>query len=212
MKEYKIEVIESTLRALGHKHFKYGSYNLNLIAIRADNSISDRFDDLFILDFKDELGARHVFYMKCTTDPGKHWLLNPMNVKGCIITCPGQYREAFEIGTHRGYEALRQCGDMEYVRDNNLDNILDFKLMKDPKNRFWGKFFTNIHRASKNWLLRLIGKYSAGCCVLQDIEEFEDILMYYCKKQVAAGKGRKFTYTLIEEKEVKRHDHFKFVA
>ncbi len=206
MKKYRIQAIEKALADLGHKHFRMGSYNLNLIAIRADTSKSDQFDDMFVLDFYDEFGNRKVYYMPCTTDPGKHWLLNPMNANGCIITCPGQYRQAFRIGLHKGYPALRQIRAMEYVRDNNRDNKLDFSLMEVKANRFWDICYTNIHRASKKWLLRLIGKYSAGCCVIQSVDDFEDILMYYCQQQVKYGKGEKFTYTLIEEKDVKKHD------
>ena len=90
---------------------------------------------------------------------------------------------------------------MHYVRDNNKDETLDLSLSNDPKNIFKGVYKTNIHRASKWQKIPLIGKYSAGCQVIQSIDDF-NTLIEICERQIEEGIGNSFTYTLFHEDEI----------
>lgn len=83
---------ETLLQAMNKKGYKifHGPYNLNLIGIRSKNSQSDQFDDTFCILYEDKDGVMTLESFPCTTDPGKHYLMNPMNVKGCAIMVPGQ--------------------------------------------------------------------------------------------------------------------------
>ena len=187
----------------GHAFFESGEFNLNLIGIRSATSISDYFDDLFVVVYKAQgLWRRQVY--ACTTDPGEHWLLNPLNRDGTIIMVPGQYRGAFKLGLHGRtsklgpYDALEQVKPIDYVRDNSRDSVLHFELMKDPANIFSAIAKTNIHRASKWKRLLNIGKYSAGCQVIQKPKDFE-ALIGLCRAQINEKHGNAFTYTLLKE-------------
>lgn len=197
--------ISSIFARKGYKFFENGIYNLNIFGIRANVSESDQFDDLVCCLYKNELKQWKLLKFKATTDPGKHWLLNPLNIGGTLILKPGQYKDAYILGVHGrtssdgGYKALEQVGIMEYVRDNNKNNKLDFSLFDDPKNIIRGIFKSNIHRASQ-WKETLnVGMYSAGCQVVSNPKSF-DTLISVCE-QSEKYWGNKFTYTLIEEKD-----------
>lgn len=191
-------------RVLSRKNYIFydsGHFNLNLIGIRSEDSQSDKFDDQFHVIYRDyqNMVQHHVF--ECSTDPGKHFLLKPMNIGGCAILVPGQYKSAYKIGQHKGYKALEQAGLMCYVRDNNLDTQLDFDLYRDPEKRkkhaFFSNIKSNIHRASAIADLLHIGAYSAGCQVLRKKKDF-DFLMELAENQVKEEHGNLFSYTLIE--------------
>jgi hypothetical protein len=178
-----------------------GHYNLNLMGVRSADSQSDKFDDCLHVIYRDydNMFKHHKF--EFTSDPGKNWLLKPMNIGGCAILIPGQYKSVYKIGTHKGYRALEQVGDMWYVRDNNLDTQLDFDLYRDPEKRkkhaFVANIKSNIHRASALSDLFHVGVYSAGCQVLRKEKDF-DILMFLAEKQVREEHGNLFSYTLTE--------------
>lgn len=200
---------QTLLQALINKKYKIfsgGPFDLNIIGIRSYSSESDKFDDLICILYKDAKNNWKLEKFEATTDPGKHWLLNPLNSKGTIIMVPGQYLKAFTFGKHgvsgkNPYEALVQCEKIAYVRDNNKDLTLDFKLYSDKSNIFYDICQTNIHRTSLWKRVLEVGMYSAGCQVIKNIEDFKRF-MELCKLQHKYGFGKKFTYTLIEEKDI----------
>ena len=58
-----------------------------------------------------------------------------------------------------------------------------------------------MHRASKWGKVAVVGKYSAGCQVFQDVKDF-NAMMELAQKQLDAGLGNSFTYTLLREEEL----------
>lgn len=200
------KVLIQSLINKDYRIFSEGAYDLNIIGIRSNNSKSDSFDDLICVLYKDESGIWKLEKFQATTDPGKHWLLNPMNKNGTIIMVPGQYRGAFQLGLHgisgsNPYQALRQIKPIFYVRDNNKDLNLDFSLYEKKENIFEDICNTNIHRTSSWKRVLNIGKYSAGCQVIQDPKHFQRFIEL-CILQDKWGHGDKFTYTLLEEKDL----------
>lgn len=189
--------------------FTRSHFDLNIVGIRSSNSKSNSFDDTLVVFFKDETGSWQTKQYPITTDPGKPYLLNPLKgTDGTLILVPGQYRAAYMLGIHGrshkggGYPALEQVQPMCYVRDKNRNDIIDFTLYLDQKNRFWGNQKTNIHRASKNFINRWVEVYSAGCQVFQKASDFDDF-MYLCRLQIKHDRGMRFTYTLLEERDFK---------
>lgn len=207
MIDYTFEQIRAVLDRKGYTFYSTGNYNLNIIGVRAANSQSDKFDDVMHVIYRadDNRFKHHKF--ECTTDPGKHWLINPMNIFGCAILIPGQYKGAYKIGMHKDYRALEQKSPMWYVRDNNKNSTLDFTLYATAadrkKNAFWDLIKTNIHRASVMADVLHVGMYSAGCQVIRKKSDF-DTLMSLADKQIQSGHGNSFTYTLIEEMDFKK--------
>lgn len=187
--------ILSQLEKLGHVVFRSGSYNLNIIGVRSPNREANKFDDRLHVVFKDEFDVWQDLSFQITTDAGSYWLFNPMKVTGTAILVAGQYRGVYKIDLHNGkYEALCQrAGKVRVYRDGDKDNTHD----RDPSSIVEGYFGINIHRASSKKESTQVDKWSAGCQVFSDPDEF-DVFMALCRKSSAIW-GETFTYTLIEE-------------
>ena len=176
----------------GHAVFERGLYNLNIIGIRSPDRTSNTFNDRICVVYRDGDGwVTRTF--AATTDPGVYWREHPMNVRGTAIMCPGQYRGSHVLGYHRGrYRALVQSRPVRYWRDGNRDEVLDMEPGTDES----GVVGLAIHRASASRTSTEIGKFSAGCQVFADPDEF-DLFVSLCER-AAELYGPRFSYTLIE--------------
>ncbi|MEW7277894.1 hypothetical protein ABW636_04810 [Aquimarina sp. 2201CG1-2-11] len=177
---------------LAKKEYQYldDDRAVNIIGIRSTNEIANSFDDWLYLIYKDENQNTEVHEFPITTDPGAYWLKNPSNINGTAILVPGQYKDAYRIGLHRGkYEALKQHKPVKVWRDNTRDTILD----KEGK-VYEGIFGINIHRSNARTESSIVEKWSAGCQVFKRVSDFS-FLMLICKR----SGYKNFTYTLLEE-------------
>lgn len=214
-------------RRKGYKVFTNDSrpYNLNIWGIRNDEQQAGKFDDKLVV-FWNTPDHWDGLVFDCTVDPSDHYLLNPIHSLGTAIIKPGQHESIWQMGKHRGYDALVQRKPITVIRDFNKDSILDFKpriltgLTKTIKannqgghTTKWhtaggelyhiedtGYFGINLHRASKWQIVKTIGLYSAGCVVIQDPKKYER-LINICKSAVA-NWGNSFTFTLITKKDL----------
>jgi hypothetical protein len=203
--KYTFQQILDVLDRKKYTFYSSGNFNLNLIGVRAENSVSDSFDDKLYCLYRGSDNRFKIHEFAITTDPGKHWLLNPMNIKGCAILIPGQYKSVYKIGgRHKDYEALEQCAPMAYVRDNDKNNVLNFELYRDPElrkeNLFWDNIKSNIHRSSPTGISNIVNRWSAACQVLQSKADF-DTLIALAHKNRENGHGDKLSYCLLEDKD-----------
>lgn len=172
-------------------------YCLNIWGFRTNNTIPKTFDDeihvFFNVSKTSQIKWSYTVF-KCTTDPSTFWLKNPLVPQGTAILNAGQYKDVYQIGLHKGiYKALVQTGaKVKITRDYDHDSVLDV----DNGRTEWGYFGINIHRASKVGTTLLIDKYSAGCQVFQDANDFDEF-MKLCDLH-RSRNGNKFTYTLID--------------
>ena len=175
--------------------------NLNIIGVRRDNQGSNTFDDFLLVMYREEeLMVSHRW--QATTDPGKYWLVNPMNPKGTAVLVPGQYRSTWQLGKHQGrYEALVQRKPVKVYRDNNKDEVINYNNITTLVDE--GYFGINIHRSNPYDQSYVINKWSAGCQVFKKIEDYNKF-MELCKDS-AKIYGNSFTYTLIDEKDLRKH-------
>jgi hypothetical protein len=172
-------------------------YRLNLFGIRNKETQSNTFNDLIGMVYKDYGGSWNTHLYMATTDPGKYWLQNPMNVNGTAIVVPGQYIDVFTFGTHKStYKCLVQCAKIKVYRDNDKDDILDF----DPITVQSGIFAIQMHRASDSHTSIQVDKWSAGCQVIASPIDFAD-LMEMTENWHAPMYGNKFNYTLFKEED-----------
>ena len=166
-------------------------FDLNIIGLRNPNGTTNKFDDLLFVVFKLEgQWIQHVF--KCTTDPGLYHLKNPSRVAGtAIMMHPQQCRSVYKLDLHGGrYLALCQRnGKVKCWRDLNKDNVLDM----DGNYLGYG---INIHRASAYRETEEVNRYSAGCTVIQNPDDFA-VFIEACKMQVEHNGWDTFTYTLL---------------
>ena len=192
--------IPSIIRHKGHAFFTNGLYNLNIIGVRKDNNkkVTNLYDDILLVMYKTTRGWQKKLY-NITTEPGEYYMRKKLlNQKGTAILVPGQYRSTWEIGKHNGkYKALVQCKPVKVYRDGNKDMIYDMY----PETINDGLFGINIHRSNESYTRKTIDMYSAGCQVFSNPDDFQSFLSL-CDEQ-AKRYGNKFTYTLIDEKDLK---------
>ena len=191
-----IESIREVFDRKGYRFFTNGKYNLNLLGVRRNTSASNKFDDYLVAVYKNESDEWQCLVWEGTTDPGKHWLENPLSPRGTAILIPNQYRGTWKIGLHRGkYKALCQSKNVKVWRDNDKDDELDF-LCEDSQE---GIFGINIHRSNPYTESQRVDKWSAGCQVFKKAKDYA-VFMGLCDR-ASHVYGNSFTYTLLEEQD-----------
>ena len=202
--KYTKEQIKDTVEGLGYKYFTGDNYDVNIIGIRnskTEGKVTNKFDDLITISYKDENGEWQYHEYDCTTDPGDDWTDNPwIDEIGCAVLKPGQYRGSLKLRLHSGrYLALGQKKDVTVYRDNNRNDQYEF----DESSVDTGVFGINIHRATalEGKKSTYVNKWSAGCQVIASNDDWFAFLEI-C--QTAREEwGNSFSYTLIESKNIK---------
>jgi len=122
---------------------------------------------------------------QCTTEPGRDYRINQLNVEGFVLINWG-YQESWVIGRHRTatsnqYPALVQIGgEVEVIRNKDPQGN---RLTGVKRSGYYG---INVHTVANNdsntrldpgELRTVVGKWSAGCIVLNNAEEFYNEFM-----------------------------------
>jgi hypothetical protein len=198
--KYTREQVEATLKAKGYVYFEDANakgFDVNIIGIRNSDTgqkVTNAFDDLLTLSYKDDAGVWKYHEWPATTDPGKKGVMEYHNAKGVARLVEGQYRGSHTIGLHQGkYEALRQQKNVKVYRDANRDLSYDENKMDE------GLFGINIHKAGAD--STYVENWSEGCQVFKRSKDFEEF-MKICRK-AREKHGNSFTYTLIESSDIK---------
>jgi hypothetical protein len=190
--------MKAILKSRGYQLFSR-PYELNIVGVRSKNTKSNRFDDELHVFYKVKPFHWEYHVFKITTDPGTYWLENPLQPKGTAILAQGQYVNAYHIGLHQGkYKALVQQKPVSIIRDYDRNAWLDF--LNGSKES--GMFGINIHHALSQGKTKYIDKFSAGCQVFENSNDFDHFLTM-CDKQ-AQLYGNNFTYTLIDFRAIRR--------
>ena len=190
-----VPVIIAAYERMGYRLFTEGDYNVNLFAIRTAENQADTFNDCIGVLFK--IGGNWTLKKyDATTDPGSYYRLHPMNSRGTAILAPGQHAGASKLGYHQGkYKALVQNKPLPLYRDNDKDSYIE----TDGTARYEIAGI-NLHRANANYKSKLNQKYSAGCLVVADPHDFNELLTI-CEK-AAQYYGNSFTCTLFTQEQV----------
>jgi hypothetical protein len=198
---YSREKIESAVKSKGYVYFEdetNKSYDVNVIGVRnssTGNKVTNLFDDVITISYKDEKGVWQYHEWPATTEPGKKGVLEYHNANGVARLVEGQYRGSHEIRKHQGkYDALCQKGMLKVYRDANKDLIYDENKIQEGSG-----FGVNIHHAGAD--STFVENWSEGCTVFKKIVDFDEF-MKICYKAKSIH-GNSFTYTLIESNDIK---------
>jgi len=200
---YTREQIEAALKAKGYVYFEDKAnkgYDVNIIGVRnssTGNKVTNVFDDMITISYKDENGVWVYKEWMNTTEPGKKSVLefDKMGISGGVARLvEGQYRGSHMIGLHQGkYEALRQKSPVKVYRDTDKDLEYDENKITE------GVYGINIHKAGQDstW----VNDWSAGCQVFKRVKDFDEFMKIVKKSKKIHGNS--FTYTLIESNDIK---------
>lgn len=180
MRKYTIDELKAEFKKHGYKWFDF-----MIVGVRSTLDKPNEFDDIIGL-----VSGGKITWYTGTTNPGVDWLKSLMNPKGTAVLKPGQYIDTWGLGLHQGkYEAFKQIKPVTVYRDKDLDDKSEETAVTDT-----GLFGINIHRANEKAISKFIGKWSAGCQVLNNPADFASLLA------AAKSSGLKsFTYTLLKE-------------
>ena len=189
-----LDKIISEYDKFGYKVFTNDTkaFNLNIYGIRKDNIKAGVFDDELGVFWRYK-GLWNWLRFRGTTDPGRHYLMNPLNKDGCFILAKGQHRNMWKLGTHKGKIAFQQINKVKGFRDDNGDDKLDFDSSKSVE----GIFGINGHYSGNSE--EEVGRWSAGCQVWACNDEHS--LMMELAGKAIKNFSNSFTYTLLEEKD-----------
>ncbi|WP_375512742.1 hypothetical protein [uncultured Nostoc sp.] len=100
---------------------------------------------------------------EATTEPGRYYTKNTRISEGVFRIAFGQYKDAWQVGDHKGQLALVQCGIIKGYRDGNKNGIRDKNDYIDAGSDFG----INQHTTSEfdGSSPDSIGRWSAGCLV-----------------------------------------------
>lgn len=187
-----LPMVLQEVKRLGFKVFS-GPYDMNIIGCRNPKPVPNTFDDKIKVVYQDnDLNWIEKTYT-ATTDAGLYFMNRPMRSTGtAVLIDPFQYRGIFKLGSHKGkYQCLVQTKPMAVWRDNNKNDIIDeFNIGSATA--------IQIHRASNKWRSQRVDRWSAGCQVISDPNDF-DSFMFHVKLQLKYHPTwRTFTYTLIK--------------
>ena len=193
MKRPTIEKVHEVMKGLNMVVFNK-AFDVTLFAIRTKDNKSNKFNDWLGASMFTKSGGIISVIVEATTDAGLFYRENPMTPKGtCIIAHSKQYRGAFtymEKGGHRGQEAFRQTGGLDYFLDNNKDEYLDFVNLIE--NQIYNTNFHDMGTVGNN-----VNNWSAGCG--GSTNENMDLLYDMAKIQIEHGHGNKFSLAMLHE-------------
>lgn len=165
----------------------------------AEDGVFGKNTEFALQQYNTSVGKEVLKIYQITTNPGVYWLNNPISKLGTAVLKPNQWINCWSLGFHQNksdHRALVQTGKVTVYRDNNRDN--NYQLNESQVET--GLFGINIHGSGKLAPSKQIGKWSAGCQVFSNWthkEEVMDICELFRKTT-----GNKFTYTLIDEKDL----------
>jgi len=166
--------------------------SVNIIGLRDESNMHKDIYNDFIIAFD----SKEAYMFNATTDPSVYYTQNPMDGVGCAHLCYGYYRNAYMIGIHaKGkpyqHEALVQRGNKVKIwRDVNKNFVQD---ATEPIEE--GYFGINIHKNLST--LNLIQYSSAGCQVIQHVNDFEYFINF-----VKLHAQKFYSYLLCNIREV----------
>jgi len=193
-----IESMRALYKRKGYVFIEDGVYIPNIMGVRSTNINSNEFNDIGVCAYKDIYKNWCIDYFNMTTDPGVYYRKNTLNVAGTGILAPQQIIDGFKLGLHRGKKALVQNKPFLVYRDNNKDDKLDLD------NIVWAgvECGFNFHGAidSRIIISKNVGKFSAGCQVVQFSSKFQ-LILDVCNLAKKYNVISAFNYVLVEENE-----------
>jgi len=182
----------------------------NWIWYRSSYIATNKFTDSLFICYINTNGDKVVYSLPCTTKPGlKMSLLRDLkdqpvadNKVGTACIYPGQYIQSWEwkntYNEFSSYPYFRQIKGLNYLRDSNRNNMIEFKAIPDAKNKIYG---THWHKMSNSGFgSGNVNNFSQGCMGTPEsnFAKLIPIVNEFVKYQ-----GKLFTGTILDDQDFK---------
>ena len=165
--------------------------NYWILGVQSQEDEFNKFDDKFYI-FK---GSKFVTVTSGTTNPGDFGLMNYQRYgqKGTfVIKSNFWFYNLWKFGYHRGrMPALKQNKPITGYRDNNKNKKSE-EIGKEVKGYFGINFHTISYALKPGFWRKLIGGWSTGCQVVNDVSDYLKILNLVKNQKTV-------TYCIIKE-------------
>jgi hypothetical protein len=170
---------------------------LNIVGMRTkdDGRVTNKFDDILYVFYRNKNGNWDLFEYSITTTPGYKPNTNELPNKVAILKL-GQYVDQYKLGFHKNkpdHKCLKYSTSI--VHRNDKKNQYNYRSYTEQ-----GEFGINIHRSSSTGSSENVFNYSEGCQVFKNANQFKQFIQL-CENQVYYAKKDKFTYTLCRKSE-----------
>lgn len=197
------KIIKARLDQLGIKLYTGGSkgYGYTVIGVEGVNldlsrnsDSPDKWNDIgFGVKAYPDNTWKIIGPFPCTTEPGRHYTVNPLNINGAAYPkLDFKHNAIWQFGTHRkdGFCLVQTGGPITVVRDSNRDG----KRSSNEK-EFSGFFGCNLHSTNGNWNKNSIGRWGAGCNVYPNPQHKNALVNGFLE-----SKQNKCSYVLLSNK------------
>ena len=212
------EDLADRLQTLGFPLFT-AELDPTLVSVRAYKRDGDEYDDVHAVLWHENRALRGIIGQG-TTDAGRQFRQDPGKKAGVGIVLPGHNKGCWSWGRpqDRGqkahpYPCGRQVGPIAYIRDADMDGVLDigstgwarnaeeyatlFQAVTLGKQIHRDIVFCDMHRASATKVAGTIGPYSAMCQVWQAPADWT--LVHAQMLRAVAVHGNVHSHTLLDE-------------
>lgn len=186
------QVVEKLIKFLKSKNYKvYDEQNvINIVGMRnkPGGKVTNRFDDIMYVFYKNTTGKWMIMEYAVTTVPGYKPRSSSLPHNVAILKL-GQYVEQYKIGYHQNkpdHKCLKFANSV--VHRNDISGKYNYNARTQT-----GSFGINIHRSNKSGSGVNVNNWSEGCQVFKIASQFNQF-MALCSRQ--SKKKSTFTYTL----------------
>lgn len=164
----------------------------------AIDTTPDKWNDSVLVLAHDGVDWEILCFYKATTEPGRHYVVRPLNRNGGACLDLGFHKDLWRFGLHRGYRALSQAGEVRLRRDRNKNHRRDDVMTVERGNGI------NLHTSKTtgwrgSFSQNSIGTWSAGCVVIPVVNEFQELLSILEKSpQYRQNRNTLFDFRLLD--------------
>ena len=200
-------VILETMKQKGYKIYNR-PYEMNIVGIRRSyegmqytNAFTDFCYLIYKVDTSDRWEIKKYLFSTMpgyyrTNEDGKNIDVKQTKLMqgrgGMGILKPAQYIDVYAIGSHGGADAMVTLGQQKAYRDNTAGPVIKYT---SEVSGYFGMF---MHRG----YLGGVNNWSEGCQIFKSDNDLRDFFKL-CKNH-KEKYGNKFSYTLMEERHLKK--------
>lgn len=194
--------INKLIRFLQSKGYKVYDkpHVLNIVGMRTkdDGRVSNKFDDVMRVFYKNSSGNWEFMEYAMTTQPGFKPKTTTLPDRVAIMQL-GQYIDQYKIGFHleKVYGKTHRCLKFATTIHHRNDNQSTYNYRSATQT---GAVGLNIHRSSTSGSAENVFNWSEGCQVFKNINQYNQF-MSLVDLQVEKGGKETFTYTLVRKSE-----------
>ncbi|PJZ49210.1 hypothetical protein [Leptospira saintgironsiae] len=165
--------------------------------ILVNNDAINEYNDAIFLVKNPNNGVLEYKTYSATIDPGRYWLVNPMNPSGTARIVEGIYK--YKLGMHRGHKALNQYAKVTVNRYAIHQGSEPWFRWKDETPAVTQTDFFAIDIHAKGSSSKFVEMASAGCTVINSTWTDTGWRDFYSTVEAALSLRQYICYCVLDQ-------------